>query len=121
MRRVGQKGRVSRKIVLLIAFAACVAHGGTYTIHSTYDEETEQWVGNFDELTNAVKSCSDWSTIKLEKGIYDISPLTNAPMGTSTYQGTSLLHLKVGTTFIGATGNRDDVVIKGSNFAITID
>ena len=113
MRRVGQKGRVSRKIVLLIAFAACVAHGGTYTIHSTYDEETEQWVGNFDELTNAVKSCSDWSTIKLEKGIYDISPLTNAPMGTSTYQGTSLLHLKVGTTFIGATGNRDDVVIKG--------
>jgi len=108
-----QKGQVVRKLALLVAFAVCGAHGGTYTIHSAYDEETGQWIGNFDELTNAVKSCSDWSTIKLEKGIYDLSPLTNAPMATSTYQGPSLLHLKVGTTFIGATGNREDVVIKG--------
>ena len=100
--------------------AACIAtavgttvFGATHTVHSTYDEETGQWVGDFDELTNKVLSCSTWETITLEKGIYDISPLTNAPMGTATYQGPSLLHLKVGTTFVGATGNRDDVVIKG--------
>lgn len=100
-------------LALLIAFAACVAHGVTYTVHSTYDEEAGQWVGDFVELTNRVLSCNTWDTIKLEKGIYDISPLTNAPMGTSTFQGTSLLHLKVGVSFLGATGNRDDVVIKG--------
>ena len=99
------------KFALLAAFAACVAHG--VTVHSRYDEETGQWVGDFDELTNAVLSCSTWATITLEKGIYDISPLTNAPMATSTYQGTSLLHLKVGVSLLGATGNRDDVIIKG--------
>ena len=83
------------------------------TVHSTYNENTGQWEGNFDELTNAVKSSGTWATINLEKGVYDLSPLTNAPMSTSTYQGPSLLALQVGTDIRGATGNREDVVLKG--------
>ena len=81
---------VAAAFAMFNAFAAI-------TVHSTYNENTGQWEGNFDELTNAVKSSGTWATINLEKGVYDLSPLTNAPMSTSTYQGPSLLALQVGT------------------------
>ena len=98
---------------LLLVAAACPLYGATYTVHSKYNEETGVWEGDFDELTNTIATVSTWQTIKLERGVYDIAPLTNAPMGKSTYQGPSLIHLPAGTTLVGATGNRDDVIIKG--------
>ena len=69
-------------------------------------------IGDVDALTNALKTCSAGDTISLSKGIYDIAFMTNSPMSTSGY-GTSLLVLnKKNLTLKGATGNRDDVMIK---------
>ncbi|MBQ2628351.1 MAG: hypothetical protein IJG13_01605 [Kiritimatiellae bacterium] len=98
---------------LLLVAAVCPLYGATYTVHSKYNEETGVWEGDFDELTNKIATVAAWNTIKLEKGVYDISPLTNAPMASTAYQGPSLLALGVGITLEGATGNRDDVIIKG--------
>ena len=69
--------------------------------------------GDVDALTNALKTCATWSTVVLEAGEYDLSSLTNAPMGVSTYQGYSLLHLNVGVTLKGATGKAEEVILKG--------
>jgi len=103
-----------RTIVLSLAFAlAASVQGATYTIPSTYDESTGQWVGDVVELTNVLSTIGTWQTVKLSKGVYDISMMTNAPMAGNATYGQNLLHLTTGTTFIGATGNRDDVVIKG--------
>ena len=84
------------------------------TVPSTYDESTGEWIGDVVALTNALKTIGTWNTLYLEKGVYDVSFMTNAPMSVSTYQGNSLLHLNVGVSLIGKTGNRDDVIIKGS-------
>lgn len=75
------------------------------------DPETGMQIGDVDALTNALKTCSAGDTISLSKGIYDVSFMTNSPMSTSGY-GKSLLALnKENLTLIGATGNRDDVLI----------
>ena len=84
------------------------------TVPSTYDEASGKWIGDVVALTNALKTIGTWNTLYLEKGVYDVSFMTNAPMSVSTYQGNSLLYLNVGVTLAGKTGNRDDVIIKGS-------
>ena len=108
--------RTMRRLVVsatAVALMCLSASAATVTIPSTYDEATQQWVGDVVALTNAITTNATWTTFKLEKGVYDLSPLTNAPMSTSTYQGPSLLSLKVGTDLRGTTGNREDVVLKG--------
>ena len=70
--------------------------------------------GDVAALTNVLKTCATWSTVVLEAGEYDLSCLTNAPMGENTsYQGRSLLSLPTGVTLKGSTGNPEDVVLKG--------
>ena len=98
--------------VCLAAIACFVAHGEDVTVPSSYDAESDTWIGDVDALTNALKTCSADDVIILEKGVYDVSFMTNSPMSTSGY-GTSLLTLnKKNLTLKGATGNRDDVMIK---------
>lgn len=68
-------------------------------------------------LTNALNNATDNSVIRLAKGVYDVSSLSNdeAPMSKSGY-GHSLLVLgKSGLKLVGATGKPEDVVIKAVN------
>ena len=113
------------KLMILVLAAAMRigAHGADVTIGPKLDPETGNpmidpvsgmQIGDVDALTNALKTCSAGDTISLESGIYDIAFMTNSPMSTSGY-GTSLLVLnKKNLTLKGATGDRDDVMIKAN-------
>ena len=68
--------------------------------------------GDIDTLTNALKQAN--ATVRLKAGVYDLSPLTNAPMYAAGYYGASLLTVAANSTLIGETGNADDVVLKGA-------
>ena len=117
---------MSKKIVAsclaLIAFVAAFA--ADVTVPSRYDEATDTWIGDVDFLTNAFKNVTASQKIYLSKGIYDLSPLTNAPLyaPSGSGYGSALLgfpwvkNIKV----IGATGNPRDVVLmaKDSNYRV---
>lgn len=68
-------------------------------------------------LTNALKNATAGCVIRLAKGVYDVSSLSDdqAPLSTSGY-GHSLLVLgQADMQLIGATGKPEDVVIKAVN------
>ncbi len=120
MRRVRQVRQMGRKLTLLLSFAACVAFAADVTVPSTYDAETDTWIGDVDFLTNALKNAVANQTIYLSKGVYDLSPLQEdlikSPMNYSTYYGPSMLYIgKADVTLKGATGNPEDVVLKATN------
>ena len=98
---------------LAIAFSA-VASGADVTVPSTYDAETDTWIGDVDFLTNKIANASKNLNVYLSRGIYDLSPLTNAPMyeANGGGYGAALIYAKNGIRFIGATGNPADVIIK---------
>ena len=116
MRRVGQKGRVSRKIALLVAFAACAGFGADVTIPSTYDAETDTWIGDVVALTNALKNVVKNQTITLSKGVYDLSVLAESPMVTDAGgYGTALIRTGAEkVTIRGETDDPKDVVLDGT-------
>lgn len=92
-----------RLLVVLAGVALCLK-----TVAATYTVPA----GDVTTLTNLLKTVGDWNSIKLSKGVYDLSVLTNAPMYRG-WVGISLLTCPVGTTITGETGNPDDVVLKG--------
>ena len=102
-----------KRTIAVIGFAiVAVAYGAGVTVTSSWDEETQTWIGDVVALTNALNKCSAGDVIRLEKGVYDIAFMTNSPMSNNGY-GKSLLALnKQNLTLMGATGNRDDVMIK---------
>lgn len=86
-------------------------------IPSSYDEASGRWIGDVDALTNALANLTKGQTVTLSKGIYDVSPVTNAPLwSTETYMGAALLNVGAeGAKVAGETGNPKDVVIKAVN------
>ena len=102
---------------LLFAAAACFGvHGADVTVTSTWDADTQTWIGNVTELTNALRNAVNNQTVYLSKGMYDISSLTNAPMYSANGggYGAALLEMPYGALnfeIVGATGNPDDVVL----------
>ena len=97
---------------LLFVVAACLGtHGADVTVSSTWDAATQTWIGNVTELTNALKNAQNNDVITLQQGLYDLSPLKDAPMNTSV--GPSLLEMpyKLRVTLQGATDNPDDVIL----------
>ena len=108
-----------RKIALGFSILLCaLALGADVTIPSTYDEESDTWIGDVTELTNAIKTAVANQKIILSKGVYDLSPLTNAPMyeaNGSGYGAALIWANKKGVKFIGETGDPADVVIKATD------
>ena len=100
-----------------LALAACVAHGASVTVPSTYDAETDTWIGDVDFLTNTIANASNNLNVYLSKGVYDLSPITNAPMYSASGggYGAALIYANNGIRFIGATGNPKDVIIKATD------
>ena len=113
---------------LLFAVAACLGtHGADVTVSSTWDPATQTWIGNVTELTNALRNAANNQTVLLSRGVYDLSPLTNAPMykADGTGYGAALIEMPYGALnfeVVGATGNPDDVVLfaKDSDYRILI-
>ena len=108
----------------LVAAACIGAQGADVIIPSTYDSETDTWIGNVDAFTNAVATAVAGQTIILSKGIYDLSPVTNAPLysaGGGGY-GAALIGFPwvKNVSIVGATGNPADVVLfaKDSQYRI---
>lgn len=105
------------KVLFLSAITAfyATAFGATVTIPSVYDEATDTWTGDVTALTNAIKNITAYSTIYLSKGVYDLSPVTNAPMysaGGGGYGAALICAMKSGVKFVGITGDPADVIIK---------
>ena len=46
-------------------------------VPSEYDATTETWIGSVAALTNALKTCKAGDTIRLARGVYDVTSLTN--------------------------------------------
>ena len=108
----------SRRIIFASGvFCVSFLHVAGSTVPSVYDEKTDTWIGDVTALTNAIMNVAQNETIVLEKGIYDVSFLTNSPLyGTNkdTAYGMALLSTrKEGVTIRGATGDPKDVVIDG--------
>jgi hypothetical protein len=86
-------------------------------VPSRYDEEMGVWIGDVVALTNAIKNVAASGTITLEKGIYDVSFLADAPMYGKPDKdyGAALLSSggKQKVVIRGATGNPDDVILDG--------
>lgn len=112
-------GQFVRKIALGFSVSLCaLAHGADVTIPSTYDEASDTWIGDVTALTNAIATSSGWHKIILSKGVYDLSPLTNAPMYEASGKGYGAALIwanKPGVKFVGATGNPADVIIKATD------
>lgn len=106
-----------RKIALGFSVSFCaMVHGADVTIPSAYDEATGTWIGDVPALTNAIKNAVANQKIILSKGVYDLSPLTNAPMynASGSGYGAALIggfpwvrNVKV----VGETGNPEDVIL----------
>ena len=116
---IGYGLRRGCRLALASAFAFCAAaaHSDDVTVPSTYDAETDTWIGDVVALTNALKNAVANQTIYLSKGVYDISALSDdrAPMHTTGY-GNALLGLnKTNERLVGATGKPEDVVIMATN------
>ena len=100
------------------------AHGADVTIGPKLDPETGNpmidpvsgmQIGDVDALTNAAATAVANRTIILSKGIYDLSPVTNAPLyqaGGGSY-GAALIGFPwvKNVSIVGATGNPADVVL----------
>lgn len=83
---------------------ADLLEGGSYTIHG----------GDVTTLTNVLAIGETWKTYRLEPGVFDLAPLTNAPMSLSpTWWGPSLLSVPNGSTFVGTGDGPEEVVLKG--------
>jgi predicted outer membrane repeat protein len=126
----------SKIACLCLALAAGVSAYGATTVtvgpkldpetgNTLTDPETGMPLGDVDALTNALKTAGNNTTISLGKGLYDLSPLTNAPMykADGSGYGAALLHMPYGTLnleVVGATGDPEDVVLfaNDSNFRI---
>ena len=85
------------------------------------------WIGDVNTLTNALRNAANNQTVLLSRGVYDLSPLTNAPMykADGTGYGAALIEMPYGALnfeVVGATGNPDDVVLfaKDSNYRILV-
>jgi hypothetical protein len=105
-------------LLLVAAIASSVGAAAEITVPSTYDEATGKWIGNVDELTNALHTAAAGCVVYLEKGEYDISFLSDnaAPMRVSATDGGSLLSMnKANLRLVGLTGKPDDVVITAKN------
>ena len=104
-----------RKIALAFSVPLCaMVYGADVTIPSTYDEASGTWIGDVAALTNAIMNTISNQKIFLSKGVYDLSPLTNAPLynANGTGYGAALICSRTtGVKFIGATGDPADVVI----------
>ena len=104
-----------RKIALAFSVPLCaMVYGADVTIPSTYDEASGTWIGDVAALTNAIMNTISNQKIFLSKGVYDLSPLTNAPLynASGTGYGAALICSRTtGVKFIGATGDPADVVI----------
>ena len=113
---IGYGLRRGCRLALASAFAFCAAaaHSADVTVPSTYDAETDTWIGDVDFLTNKIATASKNLNVYLSRGIYDLSPLTNAPMYNASGggYGAALIYANNGIRFIGATGNPADVIIK---------
>ena len=101
------------------------AFGATVTIPSTYDEATDQWIGDVVALTNELRNIKSNNTvIELSKGIYDLTPIKDSYMYTSDSYGKAILSTSVGNKsgikVKGATGNPADVVltVSGSSYRV---
>ena len=106
------KKRIVASCLALAVFAAAFAED--VTVPSTYDAETDTWIGDVDFLTNKIANASKNLNVYLSRGVYDLSPLTNAPMysaGGGGY-GAALIYANNGIRFIGATGDPKDVIIR---------
>ena len=113
------RNRISGVAVLGFAALLCAAaNAADITIPSTYDEETGTWTGDVTALTNAIRNAANYQKIYLSKGVYDLTPLTNAPMYQADGKGygSALIYAnKTGVKFIGATGDPADVLIKATD------
>ena len=70
-----------KRIIALISLATtAVLYGADVTVPSSWNEEKQAWIGDVDALTNAISKAVANQKIYLSRGIYDLSPLTNAPM-----------------------------------------
>ena len=96
----------------------CMAVAAAFALtHCTMADVVTNDVSDVVSLTNALKNATDGCVIRMAKGVYDVSSLSDdqAPMSTSSY-GHSLLVLgKADMQLVGATGNPEDVVIKAVN------
>ena len=110
---------IERFLLVTALMVTCIAAlGAEYSVTSAYDATSQTWIGNVDALTNALKTAARYDTIKLSAGVYDLSLLTNAPMANpdGTGYGAALISVgQPGMHLKGATGKRDDVVIKATN------
>lgn len=99
----------------MLVSAHMAALGADVTIPSRYDADTDTWIGDVDELTNRIVNASANQKIYLSRGVYDLSPLTNAPLyaADGSGYGAALIYAnKDGVKFIGETGKPEDVVLK---------
>jgi len=113
-----QVRRAGWSVALIAAFAVCGAYGDDVTITSTYDAETDTWIGDVVALTNALKNAVANQTIYLEKGVYDLSALSDdrAPSSNGMGYGDALIGLhKDNLRLAGATGKPEDVVLMATN------
>jgi hypothetical protein len=98
---------MSRKLLLaaysIVCFAAFRSPAAEYVISA----------GDITSLTNLIGEMGN--NIRLEPGIYDLRPLTNAPMYTSEYYGKSLLNLGKWTKLSGISPNAADTVLIGAS------
>ena len=110
-------GGIKRMLFVFGIFCCCALTAAETTVPSYYDEESGVWIGDVVALTNAIKNVAANGTVILEKGIYDVSFLVDAPMygNPGKDYGAALLSSggKKSVTIRGATGNREDVVIDG--------
>lgn len=106
------------KKVLLLGAVVAASHillSADVTIPSTYDEVRGEWVGDVVALTNAIANIQAYDRIILSKGVYDLSPVTNAPMYSangSGYGAALLCAKEAGVQILGATGSPADVILK---------
>ncbi|MBR2838317.1 MAG: hypothetical protein IKE55_06030 [Kiritimatiellae bacterium] len=104
-------------LVAAVAASCAVVDGADVTVPSTWDSGRQQWVGDVDALTNAMATAVANQTIYLSRGIYDLSPLADAPMysANGSGYGAALLGLpwKSNVRVVGATGDPADVVLDG--------
>ena len=109
-----------KRIIALVSLAiTAVLYGADVTVPSSWNEEKQAWLGDVDALTNALKNATANQKIYLSKGIYDLSPITNAPLcqANGWGYGAALLGLSwlKNVKIIGATGNPADVVLAAKN------
>lgn len=86
-------------------------------VPSAYDEAQGIYIGDVSSLTNALCNVEQGQTVRLSRGVYDLSPLLlEGVMSVHPTYGRSILVLdKSGVQLIGETGDPDDVILKVEN------